>query len=293
VSRFSRLFPVYWVSLGITFLVIVLFPQLGISVSLLQALGNMLMFHGFLGITDIDGVYWTLEVELIFYTLMFLIWLSGGLKNPVRVIVIWLMVCILAAVAAKLGKPLPYVVTRILLLKYFAYFSLGLLMYLFYRSREFSWKREGIAGALAFVSIGIADGMTYAVWTVGFLLLFWYAIFSWKSSPITRTMTRLGIISYPIYLLHENIGWTLIHGLERSGVNAHLAILAAFLVIVALSAVLHVIVEKPAQKGIRAWYKARTATPVAPTRAVRMSWIGGTLLVTAAILIANRLSLQQ
>ena len=56
-------------------------PELGKSVSFWQALGNGLMFHGLLGVPHIDGVYWTLEVELLFYWAMLLIWLMAEMRR--------------------------------------------------------------------------------------------------------------------------------------------------------------------------------------------------------------------
>jgi peptidoglycan/LPS O-acetylase OafA/YrhL len=80
VSRFSRLYPAYWAAASLTFATLCLFPEIGKSISLRNALGNGLMFEGLFGIPPIDGVYWTLEVELLFYWSMFLLWVSVGLE---------------------------------------------------------------------------------------------------------------------------------------------------------------------------------------------------------------------
>jgi peptidoglycan/LPS O-acetylase OafA/YrhL len=84
VSRFSRLFPAYWVAATVTFLTLQLAPDLGESVSYSEAIANSVMFHGLLGIPNIDGVYWTLFVELRFYWAIFLLWLTVGFSAPQR-----------------------------------------------------------------------------------------------------------------------------------------------------------------------------------------------------------------
>jgi peptidoglycan/LPS O-acetylase OafA/YrhL len=78
VSRFSRLYPAYWVAVGLTFAVTALLGLPGKEVSFGQALGNLLMFHGLLGVPDVDNVYWTLQVELLFYAGMFTVHAMGA-----------------------------------------------------------------------------------------------------------------------------------------------------------------------------------------------------------------------
>ena len=68
VSRFSRLFPAYWTAIVLTFLLTHLLGLPGKLVDLATAFGNLVMIHGLLfRIPHVDGVYWTLEVELLFY----------------------------------------------------------------------------------------------------------------------------------------------------------------------------------------------------------------------------------
>ena len=65
VSRFSRLFPVYWAAIFITLSIT---HALGLPDKLVgigTALANMLMIHGLFRVPHVDGVYWTLKVELL------------------------------------------------------------------------------------------------------------------------------------------------------------------------------------------------------------------------------------
>jgi len=41
--------------------------------SLIQVLANLTMLNDYLGIKNIDGVYWTLQTELKFYACIFLL----------------------------------------------------------------------------------------------------------------------------------------------------------------------------------------------------------------------------
>lgn len=74
VSRFSRLFPAYWAAIILTFSITHLLGLPDKLVDATTAFYNLIMIHGFFRIPHVDGVYWTLEVELLFYCGMFLLY---------------------------------------------------------------------------------------------------------------------------------------------------------------------------------------------------------------------------
>lgn len=67
ISRISRLYPIYWISVTLTFVIIILFGAPNWSADLRQFFLNLSMFQNYLGVKNIDGVYWTLFVEMKFY----------------------------------------------------------------------------------------------------------------------------------------------------------------------------------------------------------------------------------
>jgi peptidoglycan/LPS O-acetylase OafA/YrhL len=81
-NRFFKLYPVYWVIVSFTALLILVKDQHGIDTRLFpEYLGNLTMLQRYFGIRNLDEQYWTLEVELIFYALMLIIFLTGRLKS--------------------------------------------------------------------------------------------------------------------------------------------------------------------------------------------------------------------
>ena len=72
-SRIVRLYPTYWCCLTITFLAILLFGRGLFIVGAGQYLANLTMLQSFAGVESIDGVYWSLAVEMKFYLLVFLL----------------------------------------------------------------------------------------------------------------------------------------------------------------------------------------------------------------------------
>lgn len=63
ISRFFRLYPVYWLSAILGF---ILYNNFSIA----ELLINLTMFQQFFGVENIIGLYWTLQIELIFYFLI-------------------------------------------------------------------------------------------------------------------------------------------------------------------------------------------------------------------------------
>jgi peptidoglycan/LPS O-acetylase OafA/YrhL len=77
----------------------------------------------------------------------------------------------------------------------------------------------------------------------------------------------LGAISYPLYLLHRNLGYRLLFALHARGVPSALAVCIGIAFALALATAVNRLVERPAMTAIRKWYKARspksTAQPTA------------------------------
>src|SRR6184192_554894 len=68
INRISRLYPTYWACVSFTFILIVatsLYHHDKIPFA--HYLGNMTMFQYYLGIPNLDGPYWTMIIEMIFY----------------------------------------------------------------------------------------------------------------------------------------------------------------------------------------------------------------------------------
>ena len=81
VSRASRLFPAYWAAIAITTAVVAFGALPDLRQSPAVVLLNLTMLEGFVGKPYVDGVYWTLTVELAFYVCMFALFLLRGLKR--------------------------------------------------------------------------------------------------------------------------------------------------------------------------------------------------------------------
>ena len=131
ISRFARLFPAYWVAVVFTSILLFLAPIPGREITLVQLAVNLSMLQKWLGVPSIDGVYWTLAVELSFYFLIGLCALINQLKN----IVVWSACLLGAAILVWAGETYLALTTsnaikHTLLLEYGNLFIAGIMFYM-------------------------------------------------------------------------------------------------------------------------------------------------------------------
>jgi peptidoglycan/LPS O-acetylase OafA/YrhL len=263
VSRFSRLYPVYWVAVGLTFVVVTLVGLPGKEVSPLHAALNLLMFHALGRIPHVDSVYWTLEVELLFYLGMFLLYRAGRLAQVHQAI--WFMLGLRLAYYLALelwGVDLPWILFRVTILAYLPWFALGICAFQLARATDLRASRLPLCSAgAAIATLGIVDAPFKGA--LAFLLagVVWLAATGRLPLLRLRPLVWLGAISYPLYLVHENIGWALQRVLLAHGVAYDLTVLAAVILSLLLAQLLHRSIELPAMTAIRQWYARRRAQP--------------------------------
>jgi peptidoglycan/LPS O-acetylase OafA/YrhL len=79
ISRFFRLYPAYWFSVFMAVLSSVLFCRLLPDTQVI--IFNLTMFQSVFRVPDLFGVYWTLILEIIFYTGCAVLFSFGLLTN--------------------------------------------------------------------------------------------------------------------------------------------------------------------------------------------------------------------
>lgn len=226
-SRAGRLYPAYWVGVIITgTLVFFIWQQPSPTLTVGEILVNLTMFQGAFKIEDVDGVYWTLWAELRFY-IMILLLMSLKWLTPTKVLAfafIWPVVGLILQLAFPDG-PAQVWISQLLMPKYAGLFTGGMALFLIYKFGP-SWQR----GAALILSATIAAfhtsiyGPHEAKEFVGIeppAIAYWLIVLGFFAMMSILTLTRLnrvnfgglktaGAITYPMYLLHQVIGWWLI-----------------------------------------------------------------------------------
>lgn len=275
ISRFFRLYPAYWVSIA---LALVFLYDPGHGPTPLQVLANVTMMQQFVGQANIIGLYWTLQIELIFYVLCAALFHAGLLGRPrvAMLSAVFFMVVALgfAAVRYALERKVPVALPL----------SLGIMFW-------------GLSWRYALTSTDAALRRSVGRLTVLLLLLIlpicvlaynkdygfqetWYryaityyfafGLFMLLTTRVKlnhRALAWLGMISYSVYLLGpiaQEIVQKAIGVDNLASVPIHLVILLAGLLTIAASYVNWRLVEAPAQAFGRRLVRGRRLASSAP-----------------------------
>jgi peptidoglycan/LPS O-acetylase OafA/YrhL len=272
VSRFSRLFPAYWVAIAVTFTITHWLGLPGKLVDGWVAMGNLVMLHALFKIPHVDGVYWTLEVELLFYGGMFLLYRLHLLSRIHHVLLGLVVVRIIYFVLEhRFAISLPWMIYRLLILQYIAWFALGISIYQVTSRQDLASRRQAaFTAGCAVLSLSLTESITVGLLSMVFALVVWLAAAGRLRLLRHGPFVWLGSISYPLYLLHENIGWSIQLRLGGWGLTTTSTALVALVAVLVLAAAVTRWVEQPAMRWIRARYRSGRPVPSDPAaRAAR------------------------
>ncbi len=257
-SRFARLFPAYWIAVILT---TVGLTTLGMP-KLVQpteiVLANMTMLHGFAYLPSVDGVYWSLEAELAFYACMLALWRMGWLERIEAILLGWISLKLLWWDLPSM----PTLLGEVLVQRFIPWFALGMSAYRVHCGAR-RWVQQLPVLLLGMFSAGVtegaADGAVYALVTAIFVALIAGRL-TWLNQPV---ILWLGAISYPLYLVHQNLGYAAMLGLQSKGIPVWAALVCTLAAALALAHGIHVLVEKPSLIAIRSWWKNRSTPATA------------------------------
>jgi peptidoglycan/LPS O-acetylase OafA/YrhL len=263
ISRISRLYPAFWVSLAITSLCVFLIAE-GVPHVVVPLLdhwtlaANATMIPATLNAPLIEGVYWTLEIEIRFYALVMAVLLFRQMHRIESVLYSWLAISV-----AGMFVDMPWIVRFIFIEPYAPFFVAGCFFYLVL-SRGRTWPRIGALAVAAISGMFVAHSQREGFITpdpisavvVPALVLLFFGIFVAltfrKRVPAGERFARLGSITYPLYLVHGLIGYLIYEFLHpHVGVGSALLIITA--VIITLSWLITVLVDIPARKPFAAF----------------------------------------
>jgi len=251
ISRFSRLYPVYWVSVLLTFTLVSIFGLDGRSVSLVDAIINLSMLQGFIKIPPVDGVYWTLGIELIFYFLMFVLFLFKQHRNADLIFVPLVFLAILQSVNFL---ELNYIVNKLLIIDYISFFVSGICFYKLLNNESFN--RTIFILMLCLFSTAMTYSVPHLFMFICFYLFFFLGISGRIKGLENKFFIYLGSISYALYLIHQNIGYIIINKFYDFQFSGLVGISFALIISVFLAHILTFKIEKPCLILIKKLYSS-------------------------------------
>jgi peptidoglycan/LPS O-acetylase OafA/YrhL len=261
LSRVVRLYPAFWVACTLTFLIERLYgppatapSHSWFNMSGREYLANMTMLHGFAGFRSIDGVYWTLTVEIGFYFLISLL-IGYRLLNHLPLICLgWL------SYVAVVG-PAPGAVTPLFTLfiaEYAPYFIAGMLFYLLQTKNGKPWQ---ICGLLLFsyllalrqgraqmtgLSAELHESFTFLAAAAAITVFFTvFALVITRQLNLQKQpwLAKLGALTYPLYLVHAFIGYIIFQHFGAQ-VNKYVLLIGLIASMIVLAWLIHTYVEK-------------------------------------------------
>lgn len=252
VSRFSRLYPAYWVCMTLTALVITISPYYNYHpVTFIQYAANLTLFQHWMHIEDMDGVYWTLAVEMCFYILIFLVFILRKQHKIEQIGMVWLLV-MLGVYFLMQNNLLPAINYYYLvpLLKNGDLFIAGIF---FYQLKNDPFAKRKYWLILCCLATHFIINTTEESIAIGLIFVVMFLFVTNRTSFLRgKAVFFLGYICYPLYLLHQYIGYEIINFLEAHGmVNIIANIFITGAVIVLTASVVTFMVERPAMKFFR------------------------------------------
>ncbi len=261
IARIVRLYPTFWVCCTTTFLVTLLIGGKWYTATLQQYLVNLTMLSGFTRVPSIDGAYWALFVEIKFYLLVFAILAFGVIRYWEGLLGLWLALSLFLDIAHV--RYLNYL-TSLLMPEYSPYFIAGAGFYLIYRF-GISWYRVVITaiacalgiwtGCLETSKLSSHFATPFSPAVVAVILGSFFLIFLLMSAKRVEWLSTsrwliLGGLTYPLYLVHQNVGYMFFNVLYPS-LNVHLIMWATVLLMLLFAYAVHRVVEQRYASGLK------------------------------------------
>lgn len=241
--RFIRLFPTFWLSVILTYSVVSMFGLPGREVGILYMLLNLPMVSLSFGIPSVDGVYWSLTYELMFYLWIGIILKFRRLGVLDVIIFIYLLLAVFISGSDLSHTFLGKTISHILIFDYGPLFASGILLYFLYNKRNV--LKNLLSLVLAFSLSLLNEPTAYGMGVVFFIyVLFIVMVFIGSASTYWVGFLFMGEISYALYLVHQNIGYVIMRHLHGIGVGYWDSVFVAITVSVLLAASITYFYEK-------------------------------------------------
>ena len=255
--RAIRLYPTYWAGICITVATVLTLGLPDWTLTWPQISLNFTMLQSFLAQPSVDGAYWSLAEELKFYFLMIVAKQIGLVGEPFRVCTLWLLAAAISVWGVNYLQYNPAVMLFKLIgilisAKHCFWFTTGIAF--FRLSRDLKDK-----SALLIFLISIAYAIAFSKQVTIFPIavsIFAIAVFARPSWLRSRSLVFLGAISYPLYVIHQNVGYCIIQHSIRVGLTPLLSILLAMMWSMLLAWLVHERIEIPAGRHLRRLYFA-------------------------------------
>jgi peptidoglycan/LPS O-acetylase OafA/YrhL len=248
VSRVVRLVPAYWTGIVLTSAVLIAFPRLTGGVHLSTVMANLTMSQTAYNVPNIDPAYWSLFVELKFYLIFGLVAIGGVTYRRMVTLCVGWSVASIAGVESHNS-----LLNTIADPGYSAYFVAGIAFYLIHRfgGNLLLWAIVVFSWLLSF-----REPHSNPPWEVTVLFTSFFVVMALIATRRFdrihwRWLTVAGAVTYPLYLIHQVVGFTVFTYL-RSSVPAPVLLVSTYVGMLVGAWLIHRLVERPVAPRLRA-----------------------------------------
>ncbi|RYY52535.1 MAG: acyltransferase [Chitinophagaceae bacterium] len=251
--RFIRLYPIYWFCLLFSLVIpAAVHPGDTAPFTFQQVLLNLTMFQTAFKVPSIDGVYWSLFPELMFYAVILLLLLVKQLRNIYLWIPLWL------AVSAASGLFNLHIAD--FLFRYAGLFSAGIFFYRIYNGDKKLVNHLGILACYLVVIVNESEVLnlsTFNLPILGVFLIFYGFVYHKLGFLDLAFLRFFGYISYPLYLIHQEFGYAVLLQLRSIGLTAYGWIFVPMILSIGFAWLIARYLEKPVLNYARPRLEAR------------------------------------
>jgi peptidoglycan/LPS O-acetylase OafA/YrhL len=267
VNRIARLYPAYWAAVlftGFLFWFYNVHTREELHEYLLTLFANLTMFQYYFGRPNLDGPYWTMTYEVIFFVFMLAVFAFKGLRKIEWVALCGILFTALHNFVFKHYLPPVFVFLQqwLPILSHFSLFMGGII---FYKIRIEGATPLRVITILAAWLIQLSSfengGMShvyisfteYFVILTSYFLVMFLLVYDKLNFLAIRPLLFLGSISYPLFLIHQFVSRSVIIAvlMKYEGYSFWAASAVALTFCILLATIIARYVEKPLGERVK------------------------------------------
>lgn len=254
VRRIARIYPAFLVAAATTFILMQFGPD-RFRVGVWDFVSNLLIDARMFGNRPIDGVYWSLAVEIKFYAIVML-------ARAILADMFWAGLLAFAVLSVALLQVDARIATALLLAPYWPFFLLGVAAWFWVFDPRPTAALSLFAGSLLLYLATYPEnhqgGVQPLMVDSALALTVFCLLAALNARPNVRVplLAPLGRVSYSLYLLHQNIGVSIIAALKALGWSDLAAILVAGSAMITAATFFFYYIEQPGTRLVMLWYRS-------------------------------------
>lgn len=265
LKRILRIWPTYICGFSITFLSLFLYSKItegDFTYSIKDYFVQISLLRDWFWVPSIDGISWTLEVEIKFYVLILILLLIGKIYDKYMIVFVGIFGMIFNIVFYANDEWLILHNVRIYQIMSvigdsFSYITFVLIGLIFYCYHSGKWSKRSLIivfQCLIFsLLLSIINSVNSSI-IEKFIVNYGGAIILFLNFYFTRDVLKGNKIlnfvadkSYAIYLLHGLLGYILLSMLFTAGFPVWVCLIITFSIVIILAMIVNLYVEKPVQ----------------------------------------------